>query len=173
VGGRQDAHAALLAQASQQVHDFLLDGDVERRGRLVGDEDARVAGQGHGDHRALLHAAGEFVRVLVRDLARVVDMDFFEGLDDGTRSEEHTSELQSRFATSYAAVCLKKKKMRPQPGLSQVEAIYHATVKWKKTIQASASKGPEKKVCDRCLGVFNVERHKAGLPLIEASVCKE
>src|ERR1043166_9872300 len=28
------------------------------------------------------------------------------------RSEEHTSELQSRFGTSYAVFCLKKKKNR-------------------------------------------------------------
>src|ERR1043166_10033257 len=29
-----------------------------------------------------------------------------------TRSEEHTSELQSRFGISYAVFCLKKKKKR-------------------------------------------------------------
>src|SRR3546814_2391121 len=31
---------------------------------------------------------------------------------DGTRSEEHTSELQSLMRTSYAVFCLKKKKQR-------------------------------------------------------------
>src|ERR1043166_9666578 len=30
----------------------------------------------------------------------------------GSRSEEHTSELQSRFGISYAVFCLKKKKVR-------------------------------------------------------------
>src|SRR3546814_6016535 len=30
--------------------------------------------------------------------------------DDGTRSEEHTSELQSLMRISYAVFCLKKKK---------------------------------------------------------------
>src|ERR1043166_637199 len=29
------------------------------------------------------------------------------------RSEEHTSELQSRFGISYAVFCLKKKKIQP------------------------------------------------------------
>src|ERR1043166_9207457 len=31
-------------------------------------------------------------------------------LPDSSRSEEHTSELQSRFGISYAVFCLKKKK---------------------------------------------------------------
>src|ERR1043166_5069407 len=35
------------------------------------------------------------------------------------RSEEHTSELQSRFGISYAAFCLKKKK-------KEVERLFHA-----------------------------------------------
>src|ERR1043166_9920637 len=46
----------------------------------------------------------------------------FIGQDDGIehafvgsldRSEEHTSELQSRFGISYAVFCLKKKKTHP------------------------------------------------------------
>src|SRR5213075_3544158 len=32
-----------------------------------------------------------------------------------TRSEEHTSELQSRLVISYAVFCLKKKKQKPTP----------------------------------------------------------
>jgi hypothetical protein len=50
-------------EVAQQVEDLGLDGDVERGGGLVGDEQARVAGERHGDHDALAHAAGELVRV--------------------------------------------------------------------------------------------------------------
>ena len=64
VGDEQDAHAALALQALQQVEDLGLDGDVERRRRLVGDQQRRVAGQRHGDHGALAHAARQFVRIL-------------------------------------------------------------------------------------------------------------
>ena len=46
-----------------QVEDAGLHGDVERRGRLVGDECDRVARDRHRDHRALQLTAGEFVRV--------------------------------------------------------------------------------------------------------------
>src|ERR1043166_3991494 len=35
------------------------------------------------------------------------------------RSEEHTSELQSRFGISYAVFCLKKKKKTHRGGTSQ------------------------------------------------------
>src|SRR3546814_3716702 len=35
-------------------------------------------------------------------------------LVDGTRSEEHTSELQSLMRISYAVFCLKKKKNKTQ-----------------------------------------------------------
>ena len=45
------------------VHDLGLHRDVERRRRLVGDQQRRPAGQGHGDPDALALAAGELVRV--------------------------------------------------------------------------------------------------------------
>src|SRR3546814_9743684 len=36
-------------------------------------------------------------------------------ITDATRSEEHTSELQSLMRISYAVFCLKKKKTNKQP----------------------------------------------------------
>ena len=41
-----------------------LDGDVESGGGFVGDEEFGFGGEGHRDHDALLHAAGELVRVI-------------------------------------------------------------------------------------------------------------
>jgi hypothetical protein len=41
----------------QQFEDLALDGHVQRRGRLVGDQQLGLAGQRHGDHHALLLAA--------------------------------------------------------------------------------------------------------------------
>src|SRR3546814_4910128 len=37
-----------------------------------------------------------------------------KGDENGSRSEEHTSELQSLMRISYAVFCLKKKKQKPQ-----------------------------------------------------------
>src|SRR3546814_1799874 len=42
--------------------------------------------------------------------AEVRGVDIAKEIDDETRSEEHTSELQSLMSISYAVFCLKKKK---------------------------------------------------------------
>jgi hypothetical protein len=46
-----------------RFHDLGLHGDVEGGGRLVGDQHRGVERDGHGDHDALSHPAGELVRV--------------------------------------------------------------------------------------------------------------
>ena len=65
VGDEQDRRAARVAQVAQQGQDLRLDGDVERGGRLVGDEQRRVVGERRGDHDALAHAAAKPVRRIV------------------------------------------------------------------------------------------------------------
>ncbi len=67
--------AALGHQRAQQVQDLRLDGDVERRRRLVGDQQFRPAGDRDGDHDPLAHAAGELVRILAEAADRVGDAD--------------------------------------------------------------------------------------------------
>ena len=56
--------AGVALQLVHQVEHLRLHGDVERGGRLVGEEQVGVAGERDGDHDALAHAAGEFVRIL-------------------------------------------------------------------------------------------------------------
>jgi hypothetical protein len=46
--------------------DLRLDRHVERGRRLVGDQQAGLAGQRHRDHHALAHAARELVRVVLQ-----------------------------------------------------------------------------------------------------------
>jgi hypothetical protein len=53
-----------VLQVRDQPQDLRLDGDVEGRRRLVGDDDLGVAGKGEGDHGALAHAARKLVREL-------------------------------------------------------------------------------------------------------------
>ena len=57
-----------VADLAQQIEHLGLDRDVERRGRLVGDQQLGAERQAHRDHRPLLHAARELVRVLPRPL---------------------------------------------------------------------------------------------------------
>ena len=53
------------------AEDLRLHGDVESRGRLVGDQHLRIAGERDGDHDALAHPAGELVRILAKALLGV------------------------------------------------------------------------------------------------------
>ena len=57
-----------LLQLGDEVEDARLDGHVERRRRLVGDQEVGVAGERLGDHHPLLHAAGELVRIALHHL---------------------------------------------------------------------------------------------------------
>ncbi|EMF27026.1 cation transport ATPase [Streptomyces gancidicus BKS 13-15] len=75
VGDHQQGGALLVHELLEQLQDLRLDGHVEGRGGLVGDEQARGAGDRHGDERALAHAAGELVRVLLEPPGRVGDAD--------------------------------------------------------------------------------------------------
>ncbi len=63
VGDEDDGHAGLGLQLLHQLQDLGLDGHIQRRGRLVADEQRRLAGERHGDHHPLAHAAGEVVGI--------------------------------------------------------------------------------------------------------------
>ena len=63
-------------QVAQKGQDLRLDGDVERGGRLVGDQQVRVVGERHGDHHALALAARKFVRKGVEPFLGVLQADF-------------------------------------------------------------------------------------------------
>ena len=70
-----------LGQFDDQVHHRLLRGDVEAGGRLVGDQQLRIAGQRQRDDDALAHAAGQLERIGVIALARAGDLDLLQRLD--------------------------------------------------------------------------------------------
>ncbi|CUK21701.1 Uncharacterised protein [Achromobacter sp. 2789STDY5608615] len=78
VGDEDHAHVHFFLQLTDQLQDLGLDGDVQRRGGLVGDQQLRLAGQRHGDHDALAHAAGQLVRIAVEDGAGLGDAHPFE-----------------------------------------------------------------------------------------------
>ena len=67
---RISAVSRLGDERAQQVEDLRLDRHVERRRRLVGDQELRLARERHRDHRALAHAARELVRVVLEPRLR-------------------------------------------------------------------------------------------------------
>ena len=81
VRDEQDRHAELALQLREQLEDLRLDRDVERGGRLVGDQQLGLARQRHRDHHALPHAARQLVRILVDALLGRRDADEPEHLD--------------------------------------------------------------------------------------------
>ena len=70
-----------LAEVAHQVEDLGLDRDVEGGRRLVGDEQLRLAGEGHRDHHPLGHAARHLVREGLEAPLRVRDADHPQQLE--------------------------------------------------------------------------------------------
>src|SRR5688572_24246224 len=81
VRDQHDGGAVVAAQALQERDDLRLDRDVERGGRLVGDDEARVGAERKRDHDALAHTAGELVREVVDTPLRSGNSDLAEQLD--------------------------------------------------------------------------------------------
>ena len=81
MGDEQDTGAELLGDRVDGVEDAALHRHVERRRRLVGDEQPWSAGQPDGDEGALPHPAGELVRVLCRAPLGVGDADEVQQLE--------------------------------------------------------------------------------------------
>ena len=73
-------------QLLEKLEDLRLDGDIQRGGRLVGDEQVRLVGERHGDHHALALAAGELVRIALQPRLRLGDADLREELDACARA---------------------------------------------------------------------------------------
>jgi hypothetical protein len=65
VGDEQDGHPQLLLQLTDEVQNLRLGRHIQRRGWLVRDQQARTAGQTHGDHRPLAHPTAELERIRV------------------------------------------------------------------------------------------------------------
>ena len=80
---QRDAEPA--RQVLHQFEDLRLDGDVERGGRLVGDDELRIAGKPDRDHHALAHAAGEMMRILFEPARAVRDADELEQFERARR----------------------------------------------------------------------------------------
>ena len=75
-----EQHAGVVARLKllDQLQDLRLCRDIERRGRLVGDQNLRIERQRHRDHCPLTLTAGEFMGVAVDDLLGVGQMDIIE-----------------------------------------------------------------------------------------------
>ena len=78
MGDHQHSHAQFRLQVLYQLENLCLNGDVERRGRLIGDQQSRPADQRHGDHGALPQAPGQFERIDIKSLFGIREADAAE-----------------------------------------------------------------------------------------------
>ncbi len=62
---RDEEHRRMVTfhHVAHQLQRLRLNGHVERGAWLVGDQQGRLVGQRHGDHDALVHAAGKLERI--------------------------------------------------------------------------------------------------------------
>ena len=81
VAGEEHGQLALALEGFEQVENLGLNGDVERSGRLVGEQQIWLVDEGHGDQNALALAAGELVWIVVEASSGIGNGDGFEGLD--------------------------------------------------------------------------------------------
>ena len=109
VGDEHDRHPAFALQALEQREDLRLDGHVERRRRLVGDQQLGLVGERHRDHHALAHAAGELVRVGVHAPGRIGDADELEQLD---RARSRALALDTSWCARIASSDLRCRRGR-------------------------------------------------------------
>ena len=81
VGDKDDGHACLALKVAQKIQNLRLDGHVQGGGRLIGDQQGRFAGDGHGDHRPLQHPPGKLERILASALRRFGNARHLQQLD--------------------------------------------------------------------------------------------
>lgn len=78
MGDEQHGHAQALLQILEQDENLRLNGDVERGGGFVGDQQRRLIGQCHGDHHALALTVRELARIAGKAAFRVGNADGVE-----------------------------------------------------------------------------------------------
>ncbi|OIQ72302.1 hypothetical protein GALL_460750 [mine drainage metagenome] len=73
MGDEQQAHPLVALQVGQQVKDLRLNRHVQRRGRLIRDQQMRPVRQRHRDHHALPLPARKLVRIGTQPLFGIAD----------------------------------------------------------------------------------------------------
>ncbi len=78
VSDEDHCHVHFVLQEADERQDLRLHRHIERRRRLIGNQQVGAARQCHRDHHALPHSTGELVRVAREHLSRLRDADELE-----------------------------------------------------------------------------------------------
>ena len=110
----QQREPEVAAERVEQLEDLRLHHHVERRRRLVGDEDARIARERHRDRGALAHPPGELVWEAIAPVRRNPDR------------YEQLPRPHPRVASGGAPVQLERLNDLRADGLDRVEGVHRA-----------------------------------------------
>ena len=94
VGHKQNSDTALVGEVAHELQDLRLDGHVERRGRLVGDNKLRIARKRGGDDDALALAAGELMRIGLEAALRLGNADRLQQIREPGCARPRSSDAQ-------------------------------------------------------------------------------
>ncbi|MNN10862.1 hypothetical protein D3C81_1237980 [compost metagenome] len=113
VTDQQQRHAEALLQLDQQLKNLLLHRDVERRGRLVSDQQFRLIRQRHRNHHPLPLTTGKLMRIGFQALQRLANADQFQQLQ---RPFTGSAALEAFVNLQYFADLLFHRVQRVQRG---------------------------------------------------------
>ena len=107
MGDQHHGGSGFTLELIHQIENFGLDGDVERGGGFVRDQEGWIARHGTGDHHPLAHTAGQFMRILVEAAASFRDahpVQPFAGLGRsvaGTQAKMQAQGLSNLFPDAH------------------------------------------------------------------------
>ena len=76
-----DGHVHVFLEFPDQIQNVCLSGHIEGCCGFIGDQQARLAGEGHGDHGSLTHATTEFKDIRPEPGLRLGDTNPLEDID--------------------------------------------------------------------------------------------
>ena len=82
MGNHQNGGAVVIPELFHELQNLRLNGNVQRGGRLVGDQQLRLTYHGHTDHDALTKSAGKLMRIRMIALLRLGNADLPEDVND-------------------------------------------------------------------------------------------
>ena len=86
MGNQENCCATALAQVPDEVENLRLHGHIQRCGGFVCNQKIGLAGQGHGDHDALAHAARKLMGVLVNASQSIGNTDCLKHLNRSSQA---------------------------------------------------------------------------------------
>jgi len=109
VADEEDCRLELRLELRDEVEHLRLHRRVEPGGRLVEDQELRILRERHGDHDALLHPAGELMRIARQHARGVGDLHVAECLERPVRrlaggGAEYRERLGDLRADAHARV---------------------------------------------------------------------